>query len=409
MELTILRNRYSLHLNKRIVTILLIIFQGCGIDFPKKGVILIFIIVFLSRKGFKYFSYSSFKHLLFIFLFLIYNKLFNSAFDLSKLLFVSALIFESYIFLLSYKKIGVSVLADDFYNALNLIFFHAFVGYILYLFLPFLFTYSKPSNYPYYTLLNIFYVTGDIGSTMRNTGLLWEPGLLQLMLNIFLFFSIKRAAPNLFLLLICLAIFSCFSTSGYFCLILNYFYFLRFNLNKDKKLVSYVLFFSVLFSSVLLFIWKDIADKMGGENLSGLARYRDLYIGIELIKEKPFFGHGIFEEAYLYTKDYVSQIQNNLFSEQTLNIIGNVAGGYVNGFLEIFIWFGIPAAILVYHYFYRNVFAGNHVHEKIIFFCIMCFTFIAEPITYTSFFFIFPLSAMMYSKQNEMQLKELSI
>lgn len=243
-----------------------------------------------------------------------------------------------------------------------------------------------------------FYVTVDNNDVARNTGILWEPGLLQLMLNIFLFYAIRTRRPDWFLLIIVITVLTTYSTSGYFCLAVNYLYFVLSNLKTRKKFVMTLVGLTVFFSSFLVFILENINDKLGGENLSGLARYRDFYIGWELIKEKPLMGHGLFNESYLFTKPYVTAIEVRLFGARTLDIIGSISGGFVNGIMDVFAWFGLPAGLLLFILFYKNKFVGVKL-ERIVFFIILCFTFFAEPITYTSFFLMFPFSAIIFEQK----------
>jgi len=400
---------FSIKLSPGVLTVFLIIIQSCGVNFfEKQGAILVFVILLLSKEGFKFLKKSDIRNLGLIFAFLTASKMVNPSFEIPIYLFQMGLVLESYIFLLSYKEKGMDQLKDDFYGALNIIFVQAVIGYILYLIIPFAFVKAE-KGYPYISLLYFFFVSGEYAGLARNNGLVWEPGLLQLMLNMLLFYSIKRDRSNTFLLILTITIISTFSTSGYFCLALNYILYVFYNFRTRKRFVVTLLVLTALSSSVLLFMWQNISDKLSGDNLSGLARYRDLYIGFELIKEKPFFGHGVYDVTYLYSKPYVTKIEVALFGGDIIDIIGTVSGGYVNGFLGVFTWFGIPASLALYFLFFKNKLVDGKLYQRILFFTMMCFTFFAEPITYTSFFLIFPFSTFIYwyeTKEEELTQSE---
>ncbi|RZL53991.1 MAG: hypothetical protein EOO93_20465 [Pedobacter sp.] len=146
-------------------------------------------------------------------------------------------------------------------------------------------------------------------------------------------------------------------------------------------------------------------DKLGGENTSGLIRYRDFSIGLNLIKEQPLFGHGLFESNYLLSKSYVNYIEAQLFSADFLDVSGDLAGGFTNGLLGVFCWYGIPMGLLLYIFLYKNALVNGTPYGRITFFLILILTFVSEPITFTSFFLIFPLSHIIFKDFRITQIK----
>ncbi|RZL69655.1 MAG: O-antigen ligase domain-containing protein [Pedobacter sp.] len=385
----------SLNINLRIFTFLLIIIQSCGIRFfDGQGTVLALVILTLSYNGFKYYTQKNVLITLGIFLLLFLIKILNPlSFDINKLIFQLILILEAYVFLLQYKNQYSWKILSDFYDALKIIFLHALLSYLLYLLLPFLYTETQQFGYPYRSFLNIFYVTND--DVPRNIGLLWEPGLLQLMLNLFLFIAIQKDKPIITLFIIVLVIFSTISTTGFLGLAINYLFYIVSNYKTKKQNVFILILLPILFSGSLYFIWDNIADKMGGENTSGLVRYRDFLIGMDLIREKPLFGHGLFESSYLLSKSSIGFIEANIFSNEYLDISGDMGGGYTNGLLAIFCWYGIPLGLLIFYGFYKNKIIYSTGFKRLCFSLILLFTFISEPITYTAFFFLFPFSCFI--------------
>lgn len=398
---------YTKNLNLRVFIILLIIIQSCGINyFDGKGTFLIVIILFLCWKSFTKLRFNDFKFLSLILAFLFIDMFLNPAFQFSRMIYQYGLVLEVSLFLISYRSLGIEKITLDFYEALKIIFIQALVGYLLYLLVPDMFVPTKAFGYPYLHLFYCFFVTNNPGENHRNIGLLWEPGLLQLMLNLYLFFSIKFRRSLQLQLFIVATILSSFSTAGFITLGMNMIYFIVCNYKARRRLVLFVLILLVLASSTLVFVWDNIADKLGGENLSGLARYRDYLIGINLIQEKPWLGHGLFSSDYLLSKPYVSAIEMQLFSTEYNQTVGTLNGGYTNGLLGFFSWYGIPLSVYVFIKTFKNKIIPNHsLFERTIFFVIICFTLISEPITYTAFFLLFPFSNFVFSRRNIRKFK----
>jgi len=218
----------------------------------------------------------------------------------------------------------------------------------------------KLSGLTYKTFFFIFYVgIGDTGDSIRNTGLCWEPGVLQLALNLFLFFSIKRNKSVLFLGLILLTILSTFSTAGYLIIVLNGLYYII-QQAKTKGNIGLIVVVGLLFSTIIFALIKqNTSKKFDSSNTSGLVRLRDYYIGLELISEKPLLGHGIFDTQYLKSISSVAAIESNLFTDEFLDQYGDLSGGYTNGLLALICYYGIPAALYIYVLAFKNRFVGT--------------------------------------------------
>lgn len=383
----------------RVFTLLIIIIQSIGIRFfPGQGTVLSVVILFLCRRGFLNFRRKDFTILFTIFSFLIINKILNPSFELSALIFQSSIVLSSYIFLLQYKS--TKPLIEDLYACLKFVFIHALLGFVVYLLASPLFLQVKLSGLTYKTFFFIFYVgIGDTGDSIRNTGLCWEPGVLQLALNLFLFFSIKRNKSVLFLGLILLAILSTFSTAGYIIIVLNGVYYII-QQAKTKGNIGLIVIVGLLFSTIIFALIKqNTSKKFDSSNTSGLVRLRDYYIGLELISEKPLLGHGIFDTKYLKSISSVAEIESNLFTDEFLDQYGDLSGGYTNGLLALICYYGIPVALYIYVLVFKNRFVGTAWYEKLIFFLILCMSCLSEPITYTSFFLLFPFSNVIFAKR----------
>ncbi|GAB3911470.1 hypothetical protein GCM10028826_21450 [Mucilaginibacter boryungensis] len=327
--------------------------------------------------------------------FILLTKLVNPDSSFARSLFMCLIVIESYVFLAWYRKKGIVQFKLDLYNVLTIVFIHSCIGMALFLIGPNLFSLTKAFDYPYKTFFYLFYVTADVLNPGRNTGIFWEPGLLQLFLNIFLFLSIKLKKPTLLIALIVLAIISSGSTTGYICLSVNYFFYLVFYYKTHKQRVILLLIITLMLSGGVFFVWRNVQAKIGSDNTSGIARYRDYLIGMQLIQEKPLLGHGVFDAKYLLTKKFVGNIEADLFTSGYLETQGDLSGGYTNGLLQILAWFGIPMGLYMLYGLYKNQIVNNNKFERPLFFLIIVFSIISEPISGTPFFFIFVFSSFV--------------
>lgn len=383
--------------NFKILTFCLIIIQSVGIRFFNgQGTLLSIIIIVISFKNFKKFTIKDVRFLFIAFMLILISKLINESFTFSILLYQLSLIIATYLFLVSYRR-RMSNLQNDFFLALQIFVFHAVVGYLLYLMMPNQFIETKGLNKSFYDL---FYVSNStFGNVQRNTGFFWEPGVFQLIANFYLFYCIKFNKNIIKILFAIFAVVSSLSTTGLFILLINATYFIYTKWKEKKiKLINIILIMSVLIITIPI-INNNAKDKISDDNTSGLVRLRDYYIGFELIKERPILGHGIFDSEYLSSKNYVLTLESNLFSNEYLEISGDMGGGYTNGFLGLIAWYGIPVSFLLYFFYFKNKFIDNNLIERILFNLIPIITLFSEPISYTSLFLMFPFSYWILSSK----------
>lgn len=230
----------------------------------------------------------------------------------------------------------------------------------------------------------------------RATGICWEPGLLQYLANLSLFLGIKHSSPRWKLSVSFLTLVVTFSTAGILALIaiiLYWFFIHRKSMAQTICLLVTTVVVALLFSTVFL---ENVTGKFSGENTSGLTRMRDIQIGWELIKERPLLGHGQFDENYLTAHTTISKIEANIFSKEYINESGEMTGGYTNGFLAVFAGYGIPLGCIFYWCFFNNRLIQGGFKEHLVFFLISVITFISEPITHTSWFFVLVISGILY-------------
>lgn len=326
--------------------------------------------------------------------FLLLNWAINPAFSIMSMGFQYILIVSAYLLLLKYVE-EEDRLERDLYFCFKVFVIHALLGYLLYMIIPSAYSYRIGLNRSF---LGLFFVSiSSFAGIVRNTGLFWEPGVYQLVANLFLFFAIKFKKGLLTICLGVLAVVVSFSTLGFVVLVFNAIYFLLSRVSlKVKNVFSFFVLGVVLVFLVGPVLVANVSEKVSDTNSSSLARLRDLMIGFALIQEKPVLGHGKFETDYLIEKDYVSRIESQVFSSEYLDIHETMSGGLTNGFFSLFAWYGLPVGVFLFYSFFKQKIVRGFTFEKIVFVLIPFVSFFSEPITYTPFFFLYPLSFFVF-------------
>jgi hypothetical protein len=268
---------------------------------------------------------------------------------------------------------------------------HGLLSYLLYLVLPDLFVNIDLGGMIYRNFI-IFPVSSS--DLVRATGLCWEPGLLQYVANMSLFLGLKYRSPLWKLLVSFAAVVATRSTVGIFVLAPVIVYLLLMQHRSMYRKVFVLLMFPIAIILGATMFQSNIAEKLGDNNTSGLARIRDLQVGGVLIKEKPLLGHGRFDVDYLASRLRIWNYESALFSKEYLASSGNMSGGYTNGFLAIPISYGIPFGVFIYLCLFNNQLIQGGFKERTIFFMISIVTFISEPITSTLWFYTLAISGI---------------
>lgn len=375
--------------------------QTCGISlFNGQGWVCMVILILLNWKNIGKITPKRLK--IFFCWLILFGGIMMAKGMFENLLWVIYMIFVFFgtlLFLLNYTDKKLSFI-DDLYSFLKILFYYSLLHIlVLILFHSYLINTSLPMNPK--TFLYLFYYNYQIGIPpyfYRVQGIAWEPGNWQLFLNLFLFFSILKKQKIMLLVFCGITILSTFSTNGYILLVVNAIIYL-FLSTKLKKSLPIVI---ILGAFIYPIVSHNITEKLSGDKLiSGLARMRDLEVGKEMMFEHPWIGVDINK---LNEIDAVKKMKTSLFNERVdLSSHGGYDGfmndGYLNGFLGVFLDWGVFLGLALYFLFYKSPLLEN---KKIaIPFCLICFlSFSAEPITRTSFFYLFPLSALFLDTTN---------
>ncbi len=288
---------------------------------------------------------------------------------------------------------------------LKLIFFHSLLNFIAYFFVSEqLFDISseyyscKTYNYIFYyasdeinlSVMNLFGI-----EFCRNQGLFWEPGVLQVFLNLFFFLEAFIYKRNRWLLLIGFVILGTYSTTGIIILIgqLVYLFIQRFN---ENKLFLPIIFLS--FVPIYLVFSINIEEKFKGNRIfSFQKRLFDFTQPIFIAAANPLTGVGLDLDQFqkLRYEFYIDDKSLELINE-TLGVSLKAAGtsaGSANSLTFLLAAMGFPTAILFVFMFLRQKIINDH---KLLFFFIVFASVMSEPLFLRPFFFIYIISGFYY-------------
>lgn len=382
----------------RVVSLFFIIFQSLGIRFfGGQGWAISLFLLLLNLDAGILIKKRDFIILCSLFFFFLFNWLINQSSALDSFFYQYSLILNTYLILLKYRESFFEI-EKDFYVCTKVFIIHALCSSLLYYLIPSVFTIKIGLNQSF---LGLFYVSSsDFAGIVRSTGLFWEPGVYQIIANLFLFFTIKLKQSNFKILIAIGAVIISFSSMGFAVLLLNALYY--FSINAKMRVRNVVLFFLGFIFIIALspLLLSNILNKVSGDNTSGIARLRDIMVGIELIKERPILGHGKFDsKEYLLKKNYVLDIEAELFSPEYIEISGSVSGGLTNGVLALLAWYGLPLGLILYYYYFKQKIVSGRGYEKFLFAFIPFLSFMSEPLTFTAFFLLFPFSALIFKSK----------
>lgn len=290
-------------------------------------------------------------------------------------------------FLLYYKTKYNSFqkLSKDIYIVLKFILFLAFLNiFIIYFFNSFFV--FKDDVVKVNTIYGIFNYISFIDikgyAIYRNQGLFWEPGVLQVFINILLYVSLFIYRSPKISILSVLVIISTFSTTG----ILIMAIILSTYVLKGKSL-KYKLF--GLLMTLMVFMplaVYGLYDKFTGDSaLSASLRMYDFYLGFQIFLDNILIGIGFNADLYLELQENVSQ---NFLSLED-------ARGNTNGILTIGIYFGVLMFVYIYMLFKQSIFENQYL-----IFIVLFLALFSEPLSLTPFVLMLVLSALFKNNLN---------
>tara|TARA_Y100001978_G_scaffold75575_1_gene67785 strand:- start:1686 stop:2909 length:1224 start_codon:yes stop_codon:yes gene_type:complete len=328
---------------------------------------------------------------------LVINFLFASTSQSLQKLFANIVIFTTSIFsaLYYYRDENKKLFIDHLYFVLKLILIHSLITFFIYPFVKsFLFEISN-SRYDCFTFLNLFFYLKNTHSLsfigidfVRNQGIFWEPGVLQIFLNLLLFIIsfVKKKKGFIFWLTI-IAILTTFSTTGLVVM------FVQLLLSFSSEVRKNILFLPFTILSIILLYnitKKNISDKLHGSGqYSFQARLIDLVQPFYMVSQNPITGVGLDDEKFIKIR------QNPSFSLnlKTIDFANVNEKGSTNSIMFFLAAAGIPFTLLILLLLYFQNFI---IEKRKWFFIFILISLMTEPIMLRPFFLTFVMSGGIY-------------
>jgi hypothetical protein len=241
-------------------------------------------------------------------------------------------------------------------------------------------------NYPFDHNINLLGI-----SYFRNQSIFWEPGILQIYMNVLFIISAYIVKSKLYRWISIFIIFSTFSTTG---LILLFFQLLMFykNILKKNMLIILVVLF-VIFPVLSYFIYDNILNKVYGVGVASAdLRFFDFLSAIDFLKKYPITGIGLDMRVYVNEQ---FRITNKIMQDFTFNVYNTIGTrGSSNSTIFLFVGLGIPIASFYFYKLYNQTIIQK---EKLLVFIIIVIANMSEPLITGNFFILFFLSSF-YNK-----------
>lgn len=212
----------------------------------------------------------------------------------------------------------------------------------------------------------------------RNSGIFWEPGVLTVFANIYLYLSLFILKKSRDALIASIVILTTLSTTGLFLLGFQWLIYLGKNrVLKLRKIVPII----IAISMISYFAFTSLMQKQNESKNEAISSYSlrvyDIYSAGKIIYNHPFVGIGLNKKALL-TESFKNLTNEFAGFEYLMQDRGNS-----NSILSLFIVFGIPIGLMVLKLLYKqNIFLGN---KKVLLFIIIVLLS-SEPLLFSPFF-----------------------
>ena len=285
------------------------------------------------------------------------------------------------------------------HSVLMLISFHAFFNFIIFFFMKNNLTIISSAYHECETFMHLFFYTPSKGIVnvfgfefCRNQGFFWEPGILQIFLNMLFFleaFIIKKRKS--LLILTALVILTTYSTTGILLLLIQFIVYLFNEFKLNKWITPFVLLLAI---PVCIIFSVNLEDKISGvKEMSFQKRYFDLVQPFFIALENPLTGIGLdlFEFQKIRQEFYIPSS-----SVQSINSLTGIDSkiqvtekGSTNSIMFLIAGAGFPSAILLMVMFFKQQIIAE---KKWLWMLIMIVSVMSEPLLLRPFFFLFIVS-----------------
>ncbi|MBT6169802.1 MAG: hypothetical protein HOH98_03535 [Flavobacteriaceae bacterium] len=347
--------------------------------------------------------YSSIITTLILFGLFIINYLFaENEQELNKYYYYFMIISIS-VFSLLYFANNKNQLLLSLYRVLQMIVAHSLFNFIMFFFIKDNLAVISSTYHECETFLNLFFYTTERGiltflniDICRNQGLFWEPGVLQVFLNIYFFLEAFIFKKSKFILVLAsIAIVTTYSTTGIGLLIIQSLVYIQQELKKSKW---FILLFILLTIPIIMLFNLNVEEKFQGEKeFSFQKRFFDLTQPLFIAAEYPLTGIGLdIDQFQAMREEFYFSSDNLKVLRQKIGVASKMNGtdkGSSNSIMFLFASMGFPTAILfLYMFFHQQIINDN----KWLLMIIMVISVMSEPLLLRPFFFIFIVSGFTH-------------
>ena len=347
---------------------------------------LLLIILYIKNKIFKIHG-AIIPVMFFSFIYLLYAVIIANDMEDIQFVFFRSVRFIMAILLLNFIYLKKINFIDELHSVLYWITIHGLINFVVVI-LFFQYLTKIPETNTYSFLL--FFGTENLGHLFsRSQGIFWEPGVLQVYLNIFLFINLFLAKKvNIRLVtIILISVFLTLSTTGIVVSFLLIFYYYIISIKFKLKNILLAILFLPLIIGLLNLAINQAEEKISGEKSgSFLARNYDTLTGFNLAINNPWgIGFSTIKYQEVARKDLFNLMPGLETDRANTNSIATLF--YSTGILWGF--------IILYFMYKQSLF----IKHKTLFYVSMFLFLFTEPLLYTPIFILILLSGTVSSKK----------
>lgn len=277
-------------------------------------------------------------------------------------------------------------------SVLKWIAYHAAFGFLLSFFIiGFVFNLNS-ENFHSNTFLYLFFYNSNFQvlgiSIYRNQGIFWEPGILQIYMNILFFISSFLIHNKRLQIFSAILILTTYSTTGIGILLLQLLVILfSGKINIIQKAALFLLLATVAVPIFILNYSQKVNDNsVTTDQTSSAFRLYDLMEGIKITGQYPLTGIGLSEDTYKDVKNANNAFFNNYSQDFTNIVLDRRSSNSVTYFLTRF---GVPFTVCCFILLYKQTFCKQ---KKWLFFLIIILSNLSEPLLTSPFFILIAVS-----------------
>ena len=292
------------------------------------------------------------------------------------------------------------ILVDRLYFVLKLVMIHALFNFAAYFFIKeglttIVSAYHESNTFKYL----FFYSSKEFGLLSlygiefhRNSGLFWEPGILQAFLNMFFFLEAFIIKKNKLLLgITAIVLLTTYSTTGIALLLVQAGFYIAQEMRNNKMLIPIILLFA--FPAYMVFS-VNIEEKVHGEKEASFQkRLLDLTQPLFIALENPLTGIGLDIEQFQKIREEFYFSSTTLQESPFESKAEVTSKGSSNSVMFLFATMGFPTALLFLSMFFKQKVI---THKKELWVFIMFISVMSEPLLLRPFFFFFISSGLIH-------------